>query len=175
MKKLIRKDFKKGLGDRLIGTGERVAGALAAQFASKKLANVKPELHGPGLLAVGLLIEAFVEEDHIRNIGQGITIAGTQIALRQYAPQPVKDMLGLSGTDLIDTIDTSSQSMGSIDYEAMAGVEDPDDIQGIDDPAYVDDLSTAQLIEAKNALKGTQEMYAEQLSGASVAEKLYGN
>jgi len=164
---MIRKDYKKGMSPRIIGSGIRGLSTVGALSVSGKLQAYQPKAHGPLMLLIGVLGDAFVEKDEVRAITQGIGSAGAYLTAKQFLPEDTKTTIGLSGVEAGQPIDWGQEQMGAIediDYQDLTGLdEDLGDIP--EESTSVDDVNAAQLIAARSGIGEMGAIHALQLEG----------
>lgn len=146
-KSFIRKpkDAMSVLPQTLINGGLRTAGAVGANIGSNHLRRMAPgvpaKLHGPGLFILGILGEAFLDNDYARSVSQGISTAGGLKMADEFTPEIVKNKIGMSGLGGI-VIDSTP------DWEKLtlqSGEGSPLQLDGFDEDEEIFDYASPTL------------------------------
>lgn len=103
-KSFLNKKGTANLQPAVIGIAERTGGVVLAGYVRNKLS---PKL-APGLgrnaraaimLGIGILGEAYVSNDHVQRVAQGMSTAASMDLLTNNLPSNTADKIGLSGMD----------------------------------------------------------------------------
>lgn len=117
------KDAMSDLPGIVTRTGARVGGGLAAKagsnFLQKQFPKIPAKLHGPGLLAISILGEAFITEPHVVAAFQGMGVSAGMQTADEFIPEAIKEKAFLNGLGAVE-VDAS------VDWDALRRVAEDD-------------------------------------------------
>lgn len=135
-KSFLNKNGKKEIVPAVVRTAVRTGGALVTGYAQNQIQSrfsdkISPKASLGALIALGIAVEAFAANEHIQNVGVGMsTIAGYQLATG-VLPEGMKSKVTLSGIE--DETDTAGDPLYIPGYNAAANMA------GMDDDRWPDD------------------------------------
>lgn len=137
-KSFLKKNAIKGAGGVAINFAVRSAGTMAGMAGAKLAQEKMPKLGkfaGPVLAGLGLLGEIFIDNDTVAAGAQGLSTAGVIMSTKEFAPDKVKEFVGLSGIGANKAVTTNWEEMAQ---QALYAQEDSD-MSGIQDAELVED------------------------------------
>ena len=102
--------------------GTYLASKAAGNYVTSKLENPKyKNIPGPGMVIIGMALEAFSDNQYLTAVGRGIAIAGFDKSANDFLPEETKTKMFLNGVPSVGQT-TKNETQQKYDNEYFANL-----------------------------------------------------